>query len=1073
MKIVDLPVAPAFADIPTPPQLPIVGNVLQVPKGKLMQHLLEVSRHFDGIFEMNFAGRKVAFVHSAELAAEVCDETRFRKFIRPPLIFLRKAVGDALFTAHNEEPNWGKAHRILLPAFSQRAMKGYFDRMLDVAQQLVRKWEARTGEDILVADDMTRLTLDTISLTGFDYRFNSFEQEQLHPFLQAMARVLIEAMDKLTRLPIQERFVDQRKVEADIDVLFTLVDDVIRQRRAHPTDTPDLLNLMLNATDPQTGETLDDVNIRYQVITFLVAGHETTSGLLSFALYLLLRNPHVLARAYAEVDRVLPGDAPPTYAHLAQLDVIERVLKETLRIWPTTPAFAISPYETTVIGGKYRVEKDKPMSVFALGLHRDPKVWRDPDAFDIDRFLPEAEAKLPTHAYKPFGNGQRACIGRQFALTEAKLALAMVLRNFAISDPHDYRLTIKESLTLKPNAFYIRVRRRRPEERLSAAVAAAPAARGEVRSAPRVRGDGKPFTVLYGTSLGTCRDVAGNIAEQARHMGFRATTAPLDQYADDLPTEGVLIVVTSTYNGKAPDSAQRIAGRIEAHTLGAMKRPGLTYAVLGCGNSQWPNYQAFPRLVEASLAETGAAAIVPRGEADGNADFDGAVERWLAGLWKALGGGNNDAALAAPRVNVTYVSDAETRTSVLPDSVHRFSVRANEELVHDPTGLWDFTHEAPRTSTRHVTLALPEGVEYRTGDHFAVYPRNRPDRVRAVAQRLGVRPEAVVILEADTERVKHLPLGKPIAVAQLLGDFVELQDPVTRTDIRRLLPQTQCPHTRAQLEKLVADDDASTAHFQKEITEKRVTLHDLLLRFPAIQLPFAVFLDLCSPLRARFYSIASSPLVAPREITLLVGAVGGRAWAGNGEYQGTGSAYLRATVPGEEVLGSIRRPDPPFAPPANPQTPMILIGPGTGIAPFRGFLEERAALHASGTKVATSLLFYGCRHPRHDWFYDREMRQWEASGVAKLVLALSTVPEHPYRFVQDALWAERDAVWRLIESGAVIYVCGDGRAMAPAVRDTLIRIYRRRRDATHDDASGWLQELINTGRYRQDVYSNA
>ncbi|MFL6712930.1 MAG: cytochrome P450, partial [Sulfurifustis sp.] len=240
MKIVDLPVAPAFADIPTPPQLPIVGNVLQVPKGKLMQHLLEVSRHFDGIFEMNFAGRKVAFVHSAELAAEVCDETRFRKFIRPPLIFLRKAVGDALFTAHNEEPNWGKAHRILLPAFSQRAMKGYFDRMLDVAQQLVRKWEARTGEDILVADDMTRLTLDTISLTGFDYRFNSFEQEQLHPFLQAMARVLIEAMDKLTRLPIQERFVDQRKVEADIDVLFTLVDDVIRRRRAHPTDTPDL-----------------------------------------------------------------------------------------------------------------------------------------------------------------------------------------------------------------------------------------------------------------------------------------------------------------------------------------------------------------------------------------------------------------------------------------------------------------------------------------------------------------------------------------------------------------------------------------------------------------------------------------------------------------------------------------------------------------------------------------------------------------------------------------------------------------------------------------------------------------
>lgn len=1070
MKNADVSSGQALVDIPTPRQLPIVGNVLQFPKGKLMQHLLDASRDFDGIFEMNFAGRRVAFVHSADIAAEVCDETRFRKFIRPPLVFLRKAAGDALFTAHNEEPNWGKAHRILLPAFSQRAMKGYFDRMLEVAEQLVRKWDARAGRDILVADDMTRLTLDTISLTGFDYRFNSFQQEELHPFLQAMARILIEGMDKLTRLPIKERFIDQRKIEADIQTLFALVDDVIRERRARPTDTPDLLNLMLNAVDAQTGEKLDDINIRYQVITFLVAGHETTSGLLSFALYLLLRNPHVLARAYVEVDRVLPGDAPPTYADLAHLDIIERVLKETLRLWPTTPAFAVSPYETTVIAGKYRVEKNKPMSILTLGLHRDPKVWRDPETFDIDRFLPEAEATLPPHAYLPFGNGQRACIGRQFALTEAKLALAMVLRNFAISDPHDYRLTIKESLTLKPNAFYIRARRRRPEERLIAAKTATARA---TRPSPQVRGDGKPFTVLYGTSLGTCRDVAENIVELARHIGFRASAAPLDQYADDLPHEGVLVAVTSTYNGKAPDSAQRLAARIDAGALAAIKRPGLAYAVLGCGNSQWPNYQAFPRFVETALAQTGATPIVARGEADGNADFDGAVEQWLSGLWRALGGTNRADTSAPPRIEVAYVSDTDARAGILPDSAHRFSVRANEELVHDPTGLWDFAREAPRVSARHITLTLPEGVEYRTGDHFAVYPRNRPERVRAVMQRLGVRPEAVVILEGDAERVKHLPLGKPIAVAQLLADFVELQDPATRADVRRLLPHTHCPHTRAQLEKLVAEDNSSTAYFQKEITEKRVTLYDLLARFPAIELPFAAFLDLCSPLRARFYSIASAPLVAPREIAILVGAVRGHAWSGGGEYQGTASAYLRATAPGEEVLGSIRRPEPPFAPPADPRTPMILIGPGTGIAPFRGFLAERAALRVRGENIATSLLFYGCRHPQHDWFYEREMREWEAAGVVRLALAFSSAPEHPHRFVQDAVWAQRDAVWSLIEAGAVVYVCGDGRAMAPAVRDTLIRIYRERRDATHDAASAWLQSLINTGRYRQDVYSNA
>src|SRR6266481_6729596 len=154
--------AAQIVDIPSPSQLPWVGHLLQMPRSRLVQHVLELSRQFDGIFQLNFAGLHVPFVYSADLVAEVCDETRFRKIIRPPLLTLRELAKDGLFTAHSDEPNWGKAHRILMSAFSQRAMKGYFDPMLHVAQQLVRKWEARAGGDVLVADDMTRLTLDTI-----------------------------------------------------------------------------------------------------------------------------------------------------------------------------------------------------------------------------------------------------------------------------------------------------------------------------------------------------------------------------------------------------------------------------------------------------------------------------------------------------------------------------------------------------------------------------------------------------------------------------------------------------------------------------------------------------------------------------------------------------------------------------------------------------------------------------------------------------------------------------------------------------------------------------------------------
>ncbi|MCH8506614.1 MAG: cytochrome P450, partial [Ectothiorhodospiraceae bacterium] len=461
--------------IPGPARRPFVGNLLQIPRGRMSAHMLALSRQYDGIFELDFGGICVPFVSSAALAEELCDEARFRKVIRPPLSLLRKVVGDGLFTAHSNQQPWGKAHRVLMPAFSQRAMKSYFGAMLEVAEQLSASWDRRTGEDILVADDMTRLTLDTISLAGFGYRFNSFDKAELHPFLGAMVRVLSHTMSKLTRLPLLNRISkDSPEFLGDIEQMNQLVDEVIRSRRERPAGTGDLLDLMLHAEDPDTGERLDDVNIRHQVLTFLVAGHETTSGLLTFAIYLLLRHPHVLAQAYTEVDQVLPDETVPEYRHLAQLNVIERILKETLRLWPTAPAITVAPYEDTVIGGRYRIRKDQTVNIQLPALHRDPAVWQEPDSFDIDRFLPEREARIHPHAYKPFGNGERACIGRQFALTEAKLALAMVLQRFALSDPYDYRLDIKETLTLKPDNFRIHVKRRAPHERMRPATPPTP-----------------------------------------------------------------------------------------------------------------------------------------------------------------------------------------------------------------------------------------------------------------------------------------------------------------------------------------------------------------------------------------------------------------------------------------------------------------------------------------------------------------------------------------------------------------------------------------------------------------------
>lgn len=1050
--------------IPTPAGLPVVGHLHQIARSGLVGHLLTVARAYpDGIFKLKFGSRVSVFVTDPDLVAELSDETRFRKVPGPGLRVVRRFAGDGLFTAFSEEPNWGKAHRILLPAFSQRAMRGYFDMIVEVCDQLVGKWTRASGTDVLVADDMTRLTLDSIAIAGFGHRFDSFERDELDSFLLALGRALGESLNIITRLPIQNRFARRSaaRFDADIAEMNALVDGVIADRRANPTSGRDLLNLMLTAVDPETGEALDDVNIRYQVLTFLIAGHETTSGMLTFAFSYLLRNPAVLAQAYAEVDRVLPGNRRPAYADVAKLDVIERILKEALRLWPTAPAFTVAPFEDTIVGGRWHLRRDRAVNVFVPALHRSPKAWPDPEEFDIDRWLPAAEGLHHPHGYKPFGNGERACIGRQFAMVEAKIAMAMMLRAFSVSDPHGYRLRIKETLTIKPDAFFMRVRTRQPHERLQLGSAEA-----QVETAPMaaVIGTGQRFAVLYGTSLGTARDIAEEIAERARVDGFDVVTRSMDDSfkGGAIPEDRVIVVVTATYNGRAPDSAIEVERALDAGAFEGADWSGARFAVLGVGNSQWPNYQHFPKRIDRAIEATGAVRLLPRAEADGQGDFDGAVSSFVRDLWRALGA-TSAPSESASSLSLRPIDLGAARAQALPEHARRLEVVANDELVRPAEGLWDFAVEPPRPSTRLIRVKLPAGQTYHAGDHIAVYAHNRPDLVERALTRLDLDGGAQLAVEGQGGRFKHLPLGQTVTVRQLLTDFIELSDPLPRRALAAVASHTRCPNTVRAL-------DAVDRDYETAVVARRLTLLDLLDGHPAAELPLDAFVELCAPIAPRFYSIASSPLVTPDTADLLVGTIAAPAWSGLGEHRGFASGYMAGVGPGDQVFGFVRRPNPPFAPPVDPTVPMLLIGPGTGFAPLRGFLQERAMQQADGAGVATSLLVVGCRHPDHDWFCRAEMERWQADGVADLLLACSAVASHPWRFVQDALWAEQTRVWAMLEAGAQVFLCGDGRFMAPAVRDTLIRIWMQQVGGEHAQGSAWLQQLIEDGRFHQDVF---
>ena len=317
---------------------------------------MQLSRELGPIFWLDMMGKPMVIVSGFDLVDELCDETRFEKSTRGVL----RGCGrwrTACSRRTRRSRAGRKSHNILLPTFAQRAMQGYHDAMLDIADQCMLKWERLNSDDeIDVTDDMTRLTLDTIGLCGFDYRFNSFYRDGNHPFVDAMVRSLETTMQ--TRgLPLEDLInrQEQRQLRDDTRYMHDMVEDVIKARRNSDEDASkkDLLNFMLAGVDKQTGQRLDDTQIRDETIIFLIAGHETTSGLLSFAVYALLNHPEVLAKAYAEVDSVLGPDtsAKPTYQQVNQLKYIAQILKETLRLWPTAPAFGIHALEDTMLGG--------------------------------------------------------------------------------------------------------------------------------------------------------------------------------------------------------------------------------------------------------------------------------------------------------------------------------------------------------------------------------------------------------------------------------------------------------------------------------------------------------------------------------------------------------------------------------------------------------------------------------------------------------------------------------------------------------------------------------------------------
>jgi cytochrome P450/NADPH-cytochrome P450 reductase len=1071
-------------EVPGPRGLPLLGNIFDLDAHNPIDALVRMAGEYGPLFKLNVPGGMRLFVSGPELVDEICDEQRFDKQVGGGLSNLRRGgMSNGLFTSRTDDPLWHRAHNILMPPFSQQAMRDYMPKMLDIADQLMEKWaRLNPGEDVDVPADMTRLTLDTIALCGFGYRFNSFYRDTPHPFVEAMVRSLTEAQTRVrqTKLQTRLRIRAQRQAEEDQAFMNDLVDRLIAERRAQgdAADTTDLLGRMLVGVDKQSGERLPDANIRAQCITFLIAGHETTSGLLSFAIYYLLKNPDMMERARAEADDVLGTWAWPTFEQVQRLSYIRQVLDEALRLWPTAPAFSRYPYEDTVIGGRYTIPANTTLSVVIPALHRQTSVWGpDAEEFNPDHMSPERLVGIPPNAYKPFGTGQRACIGRQFALQEATLVLGMLLQRFQLVDHLGYELTTKTTLTVKPDEFRIQVRPR-SDVHIERGAARPVATDGAVRTestgivaaaeaAPAVALHGTPLSVLFGSNLGTAEGIATRLAQEGTERGFDVTLGALDDHVDDLPAGGATVIVSSSYNGTPPDNADAFCRWITGSGDGTAE--GVAYTVFGCGNTEWAaTYQAVPTLLDEQLEAHGGRRVHRRGEGNAAGDFDAQYRDWHGALWSDLAAALDlpaevgAAVDSGPRLALTLTNRQLTNPVIVSYRARPGRVTVNRELLVSNGKPVD-------RSTRHVEIALPAEMSYRAGDHLGVLPRNSVDLIRRVMARFGLDAGQYVTIIPRSGTHTHLPIEEPAPLLGVLGSCVELQDVAARDDIQTLARYTTDPDQKAQLESFAGDDADSHARYTEHVFTPNRSVLDLLDAFPACEVPFEVFLDMLPPLRPRYYSISSSPMADPEVCSITAGVLRGPARSGVGTFTGICSGHLSIVPENGTAFVFVREPSIPFRPPENPHVPMIMIGAGTGLAPFRGFLQERAILQQQGVPIARSLLFFGCRRPDTDMLYADELSKYEERGVVRVENAYSRADAR-CRYVQDAMLDSSDEVWSLLQQDAVVLVCGNAGTMAPGVRSALQKIFRAHTGAGESDAEAWLAGLRSADRYLEDIW---
>lgn len=545
--------------------------------------------------------------------------------------------------------------------------------------------------------------------------------------------------------------------------------------------------------------------------------------------------------------------------------------------------------------------------------------------------------------------------------------------------------------------------------------------------------------VLFGSQSGSAEGLAKRVFKEADGRGFSARLLAWNDYAKaDLAQQSLLLVITSTWgDGDPPDNAASGWSWLNSEQAPALS--GLRYGVLGLGDRNYTDFCGAAKKFDGRLAALGAQRLVACGECD--VDYETAAAAWLDQFWTQATTLQPPAAvdtMSAPSASgPTSVDVAPATTGFGRANPYLGRLRTNRRL----------NHAASSKDTRHLEISLLDsGLQYEVGDALGVLPTNCPVLVEELLAAARLKGDERVVTADARELSLHEALMTCLNVTQPTRDLVAQVAKRSRNEtlLQLLGADRQTDYDRWIYGRDIVDVLRASAPFEWSAQE----LVGLLRR-----------------LQPRLYSISSSPKAHPAEVHVTVGTV--RYEAHGRMKKGVASCWLAdRVIPDQTEVPVFIQTSHGFRLPASGDTPVIMVGPGTGIAPFRAFLEERRALGSPGK----NWLFFGDQHRAHDFLYEEQILEWQRDGfLTRLDLAFSR-DQAEKLYVQHRMAEAGAQLWDWLESGAHFYVCGDAKRMAKDVDGALQGVIRQHGGKSAEQAAEYVQALKQSKRYQRDVY---